>query len=297
MSAPRLCNDGSARPPRLEVHQALWGMIGIPGASPAAGGTPGAPDWPLEEQLARIAAAGFTGVLGSIPAPADRPRWRALLAEHRLAFGAMAFPARPEDLDPVLHAARDFGAAYVNAQVMDGFVVGEAAVALLGALDERARAAGIPFFVETHRGRVTQDLLRTVDYVRQLPDLRLTLDLSHYAVAGEFPGPSPAVEAAFGALLPRAGSLHARVSNGEQVQVDAGDGSRGPAVHFRRWWTEAMRQWRATAGPGGILPFVPELGPPGYAITRPEGGEVSDRWAQALVLADLGRRCWEESAG
>ena len=281
-------SDGSARPPRLEVHQALWGMIGIPG---------GQPDWPLEEQLFRIAEAGFTGVLGSVPVPAERPRWRSLLDRYGLAFGAMAFPACPEDLDPVLEAARAFGAAYINAQVMDGFVVGQPAVDLLGGLVERAARAGVPFFVETHRGRVTQDLLRTVEYVDRLPDLLLTIDLSHYVVGGEIGGPSGQVERAFGALLGRTGTVHARVSNGEQVQVDVGDGTRGPVTHFRRWWIEGMRRWRQAARPGDILPFVAELGPPGYAITTPEGREISDRWAQAQVLRRVALESWTEAGG
>lgn len=281
-------HDGSATPPRLEVHQALWGMVGLPG--------PGGPDGSREEQVARIAAAGFTGVLGSVPPPADRPAWRRLLERHRLAFGAMAFPARPADLDPVLQDARDFGAAYVNAQVLDGFVVGDAAVDLLRGLGRRAEGAGVPFFVETHRGRVTQDLLRTLDYVGRLPDLLLTVDLSHYVVAGELAAPSPAAEEAFAALLARTGTIHGRVSNGEQVQVDVGDGSRGPVTHFRRWWAAGMRAWRAKARPGDVLPFVVELGPPGYAITTPEGREVSDRWEQALVLRRVALECWAEAA-
>lgn len=270
--------DGRDHPPRLEVHQALWGMIGIPGQPN--------PDWPLEVQLSRVAEAGFTGVLGSVPPPADRPRWRRLLDAHGLAFGAMAFPARPEDLDPVLEAARDFGAAYINAQVMDGFVVDQAAVDLLGGLAARAARAEVPFFVETHRGRVTQDLLRTADYVHRLPDLRLTIDLSHYVVGREIGGPSPAVEQAFGPLLARTGTIHARVSNGEQVQIDVGDGTKGPVTHFRRWWTQRMRLWRDAAQPGDILPFVAELGPPGYAITTPEGREIS-----ALVLRRVALEC------
>jgi hypothetical protein len=281
--------DGSALPPRLEVHQALWGMVGLRGD----GGREASP----EGQVAAIAAAGFTGVLGSVPPRPERPRWRRLLDEHGLAFGALAFPARPEDLDPLLADARDFGAAYVNAQVMDAFVVGAPAVELLRGLGERAAGAGMPFFVETHRGRVTQDLLRTVDYVRRLPELLLTLDLSHYVVAGEVGATSAAVDACFAELFGRTGSIHGRVSNGQQVQVDAGDGTHGPVTAFRAWWTAAMRAWRAAAAPGDVLPFVVELGPPAYAITTPEGREVSDRWAQALVLRRIALECWSASGG
>ena len=186
---------------------------------------------------------------------------------------------------------------YVNAQVQDNFVIGQAAIDLLQGLVEAGKEVGIPFFAETHRGRITQDLHRTVEYVQAIPDLRLTLDFSHYVLAGEMGSYSEKGEALFNELLPRTGSVHARVSNGEQIQVDIGPEGTHPMVeHFKRWWTTGMRHWAGQARPGDIFPFISELGPAGYAITLPGTvREISDRWEQALVFKRIAEECWDRA--
>jgi hypothetical protein len=42
--------------------------------------------------------------------------------------------------------------------------------------------------------------------------------------------------------------------------------------------------------------FLCELGPPDYAITGRDGRELSDRWAEALLLAEWARETWLETA-
>ena len=60
--------------------------------------------------------------------------------------------------------------------------------------------------------------------------------------------------------------------------------------------------FRRLAQPGEVLPFAPELLPPSKAYARcfrdaqRHEREESDRWTQALVLADLARRWWAETA-
>ena len=54
-----------------------------------------------------------------------------------------------------------------------------------------------------------------------------------------------------------------------------------------------MKSFLSDAQPGDVFPFTPELGPPSYAITHPvTGEEISDRWSQSLVMADLARQAW-----
>ena len=117
---------------------------------------------------------------------------------------------------------------------------------------ERARAAGMPLVIQTHRGRVTQDLLRTVGYARAIPDARFDVDFSHYIVAGELTGPlGPEAQAAFDSLIERATMLDGRVSNGEQVQVDfANPAYRAHLERTAALWKRAMVRWLGGAAAG-----------------------------------------------
>jgi hypothetical protein len=132
--------------------------------------------------------------------------------------------------------------------------------------------------------------------IERVPDIRFTADLSHFVVVGEFYGWED--EGALERMMPiieRTSHMHGRISNGEQVQVDVGDGSGDTAQFFVRLWTQAMRCWLKGAGPGDIFPFSSELGPPRYAITLPDGREFSDRWEQSLVMKKLAEQAWAQA--
>jgi hypothetical protein len=96
-------------------------------------------------------------------------------------------------------------------------------------------------------------------------------------------------------VLERISHLHGRISNGEQAQVDVGDGSGATAQFFVTLWSTAMRHWLSGAGPGDVFPFTSELGPPRYAITLPDGREFSDRWEQSLVMKRLAEQAWQKA--
>ena len=162
-------------------------------------------------------------------------------------------------------------------------------------MSERAKRADVPMMLETHRGRVTQDLVRTVGYATAIPDLRFCLDISHYVVAGELGGRlSPEADAALDALLRRAPMVDGRVSNGEQVQV-AVDPASEDTKKFLALWKRAMVYWLKGARRGEQFVFRVELGPPGYGIVAPGGRELSDRWEEAKVLRGLAERIWNEA--
>jgi hypothetical protein len=98
-------------------------------------------------------------------------------------------------------------------------------------------------------------------------------------------------------VLERTSHAHGRISNGEQVQVDVGDGSRQTPQFFVQIWAAMMRCWLKEAGPGDVFPFASELGPPRYAITLPDGREFSDRWEQSLVMKKLAEQAWAIASG
>ncbi|MUT64400.1 TIM barrel protein [Paenibacillus sp. NEAU-GSW1] len=271
-----------------------WTMTGL--------GTAGRP-WSMEERFERIAEAGYDGINGFLPGPEEAEEWDRLLAQYNLSFSVNAYPRTAEDMQQFLADAKAFGADrlhYVNAQVLAPFLVGERAEQLLRDISGLSAEAGIPVFIETHRGTITQDLIRTAEMVRALEPAKLTIDFSHYVLAGEMLQISEDAEALFQQLLKRTGCIHARVSNGEQIQVDVGSeqGEHPMLVHYKRWWKDGMRHWLIGAALGQKLPFVCELGPAPYAITSDEAGgrktEMSDRWTQSLVLQKLARELWAE---
>ena len=285
--------SGKPGPPRLSIEQSWWAMGGL-----GEGGT----EWTMEQKFEKVAEAGYHGISAVIPPPAEQDIWHTLLDRYGLSFSGIAFPSSPESLQEELRTASSFGRVqYMNIQVMDAFVVDQEAEHLLDSLLRTAEGEHMPTFVETHRGTVTQDLIRTVNYVKQLPQLKLIIDLSHYVVAGEMNGTSAAAEQHFEALLDRTAGIHARISNGEQVQIDIGlEGDHPMVPHFTRWWRKGMSRWLAGAAAGQILPFVTELGPPGYyAITTTastgEMVEISDRWQQALLFKQLAEQEWRQA--
>jgi len=294
------------REPRLEVLMSWWGMNGL-GVQNGAG-----EEWSMEEKVRHIAEAGYDGINGMLPEGREAERLSQLLDRYNLSYSVNAYPKTSEELEIFLSKAKSFGRVdFVNVQVIRPFLVGEEAVQLLSDIAELSRTAGIPAYIETHRGTITQDLLRTVEYAQAFPGLELTIDFSHYVVAGEMHTVSDEAEELLQTLLPLTKSIHARVSNGEQVQIDIpmieSMDEEGAAnyefehtmlQHFQRWWLGGMRSWRQRAQENEVLPFVCELGPPPYAITvrghDHVKSEVSDRWTQALLFARIARSLWEQ---
>lgn len=279
------------QPPRMIVHQSMWSMINY-----------GSHDreWSLEEKFERIAEAGFDGIFGSLPEPSDEKQWRNLMEQYKFSFGLESFPSKREDLRRLLERAKDFDVQYVNAQVGNAFMTDDVVVALLEDLIEEAGLSLIPFFVETHRGRITQDLLRTAEYVEKIQNLRLTIDFSHYVLAGEMYSFHMA-EPYFNQLLRRASSIHGRVTNAQQIQIDIGEEGEHPiAVPFKKWWEKGMVYWLTQAKPGEVFPFVCEIGHH-YATTRsglPSEHSteeiLSDRWKQSLVFKRIAQNIWDK---
>lgn len=280
---------------KLQVEMSWWGMNSLHGTAGHAEET--------SEKIKLIAENGFDGINAFVPAQEESELWKELLEQYGLSFSVNAYPSSLTEMSDFLEKAVAFGkVSYINAQVMQPFLTGESAIELLSGIDALSRDAGIPVYTETHRGTITQDLIRTTQYLQSLPELRLTIDYSHYIVAGELHTISAEAEQLLQALLPNAFSIHTRISNGEQIQIDIGPEGNHPMLpHFARWWESAMRHWRKAAkAENNIFPVVIELGPAPYAITVDESGsrqvEISNRWSQSLYLKQLVQKLWQQSS-
>jgi len=281
-------NDGTNRAPRLRIQHSLWSLRALPMNAPT--------EWTLAEKFERVKQHGFEAVECWLT-DADENEHREALdkAGLRLVLGHRPFTL--EDVRKTVDRALRLKADFIFAQPADAFTPAVDVAALVKDGTKLANDSGIAMFVEIHRNNYTENLPQIKQLIDLVPDIRFTADLSHLVVCGEFYGweDERAIDR-LECVLSRTSHMHGRISNGEAVQVDVGDGSGPTAQFFVRLWTEAMKCWLNGAQPGDVLPFASELGPPRYAITLPDGKEFSDRWEQSLVMKRLAEQAWDNAA-
>src|ERR1700686_337905 len=276
---------------RLLGYQALWAMdrLAMPEASVA-------------EKFDRVRDAGFDGMaidLGALTmeqAEATVPHF----ARTGLAGGLTAFPASVEALRPALRLAHRIAAPFV---VVIGQEMPVRLADMVPVIEGWLRVAeqeAMPIQFETHRNCITNDLFTTVQLLDEVPEMRLAADLSHYVVDREMPfPPPPALKALITKVLERSESFQGRVAARGQIQVALNFPQNAKWVAlFREWWREGFAAWLSRhAGENSAMVFLCELGPPDYAITDAAGHELSDRWAEAALLAQWAREIWSGACG
>jgi hypothetical protein len=98
-------------------------------------------------------------------------------------------------------------------------------------------------------------------------------------------------------ILQRSDSFQGRVASRQQIQLQLDFPQHQKWVNlFKGWWREGLADWRSRNTQGDCI-FVCELGPPEYAMTGPDGREMSNRWHEAQVIAGWVREIWKDLGG
>lgn len=270
---------------QLKVYQSLWAMERR---------QPDGYEWPLQQQLAMIRDAGFDGAGVRFFDYAYARKVVTTLKEYGMTWQAQCYPQSVDDLKPIIEYVQKLGADHINLQPDVRPYTLEECIPLLEGWRRLSRDAGIPMHVETHRNRMTTDLLFTLRLLDRLPDLRLTGDISHYVVGREFAWPiSDENHALIHRILDNCWGFHGRVASREQIQVQISFPHHKEWLDlFMGWWEYGFRSWRKRAPPDAVLTFLCELGPKEYAMTGRDGYELSDRWEESQYLMSLVRALW-----
>lgn len=273
---------------KLAIYQSMWAM--------ERRHTDGQ-EWSTDEKLEMIRAAGFDGFSVNFDDEEVARRTTDYAKSNDMRCQAMAFPSSPDGLKPYIERAHQLGAVdHINVQPDVRPYRIEDCIPYLEAWRRDAADAGLPVYFETHRDRMTTDLYFTLQLLDCFPDLRLTGDLSHFVVGREFAWPiDDENHACMHRVLDNCWAFHGRVASREQVQVQISFPQHKAWLDlFLDWWGYGFRSWRRRAADDATLTFTCELGPKEYAITGPDGNELSDRWEEALMMKDLVWKTWEQ---
>ncbi len=269
------------------VYQSMWAMERR---------RPDGLEWSLDEKLAMIRDAGFDGAGVRFSDRSFVKPVTDFLRAHGMSWQAQAYPQTVDDLKPIIEHVLEFGADHLNVQPDVRPYRLEECFPLIDGWRKLAADAGIKMQIETHRNRMTTDLLFTLQLLDHYPDLRLTGDLSHYVVGREFWYPmTDADQALMHRIIDNCWGFHGRVASREQIQLQLNfPQHQGWVAVFMAWWERGFRQWRDKAGPNETLTFLCELGPAEYAMTGADGYELSDRWEESQQMMQRVRELWHK---
>ena len=273
---------------RLQTYTSLWAMMPHDDSGETL---------PYDAICEMVAGAGYDGMAIDLGAGdvAQAREVRPHMERNGLTPLIVAFPKTIESLRETLIMAKDFGAPFVDVigQVMPLSVDGM--IPVIRKWIDMSDEIGMPIQFETHRNCITNDLYATLCLIDAVPEMRLCADLSHFVVDREFKLPlDHRDQGLIQRIIDRSDSFQGRVASRQQIQLQLDFPQHAKWVKlFRGWWRDGLESWRARNDEGDCI-FLCELGPPEYAMTGPDGREMSSRWDEALTIRRWVMEMWDE---
>ena len=177
---------------------------------------------------------------------------------------------------------------YINCHSGKDFFTYEQNKAIVTYTTTLAQQTGLKICHETHRSRMLYAAPVARHFFDTLPDLRITLDISHWCNVHEslLQDQQETVNIA----LQRTDHLHARIGHAEGPQVSdprAPEWQNAVTAHLQ-WWDKVVALKR---GKNETLTILTEFGPPDYMPVEPYTRKpLADQWAINVHMMELLRK-------
>ncbi|HTR28212.1 MAG TPA: TIM barrel protein [Puia sp.] len=241
----------------------------------------------LDEYGAKVKAAGYDGI--EIWWSLEQARQDAVFAMLKKYGLEVGFLCGAYEEDPAEHfehfkkmvegAARNTRQRplYINCHSGRDFFSFEDNKKFIDCTTAISKETGVKILHETHRSRILFAAPVARRYLEAIPELRITLDVSHWCnVSESLLADQPKTVSM---ALERAEHIHARIGHPEGPQVsDPRAPEWQPVVeaHFA-WWDVILRRKKER---GEAMTILTEFGPPDYMPTLPYShNPVADQWA------------------
>jgi sugar phosphate isomerase/epimerase len=259
------------------------------------------PSWgntlPFDDFCRRVKDTGYDGVEMALPfEERDKQAQLNSLAKHGLALIGQYWQSHERDPD---EHARNYEKylrnllagkpVLINCQTGKDYFTFAQNQRLFELAARLAAESGVRILHETHRGKALFAAHITRDYLAKLPNLRLTLDISHWCNVHESLLADQAE--AVGLALERTDHLHSRVGHPEGPQVNdprAPEWKDALDAHLG-WWDKVVAAHQKSGAP---LTITTEFGPTTYMPALPYTQQpVADQFGiNAHMMALLKKR-------
>ncbi|MGB3149183.1 MAG: sugar phosphate isomerase/epimerase [Maribacter sp.] len=156
--------------------------------------------------------------------------------------------------------------AYINCHTGNDFFTFEQNKSFIDAANKIAKENNVPIYHETHRGRFSYNLPDTKKYIQAIPELKITLDISHWMVVHE--SLLEKQDTALEEVLNNSYHIHARVGHAESPQVndpEAPEWKKAVDRHIDIWEKVIRKKWKTQ----DVYTVTTEFGPADYMPTLP----------------------------
>ena len=254
----------------------------------------GSEDLPFEHFTRKVSEAGYRGVEMSLPLDKDekskitgvvKDAGLRLIAQHWETVDR-DFKTHRKNYERRLRNLCEAEPVFVNSQTGKDYFSFEQNSLLIELAGKISGEYNIKILHETHRGKFSFAAHVAREYLEKIPDLRLTLDISHWFNVAE--STLEDQEEAVRLAVDRTDHIHSRVgfSEGPQVNDPAAPEWKDFLELHLKWWDEIIKK-HADAG-SKIFTITAEFGPAPYMPLLPFSKEpMSDQWNVNLFMKKM----------